>query len=89
MLYNSFDTLSQKETYDLLFQNFPDVVNVVQMCEMLGGISTKTAYKLLRVNKIEHFKIGRAYKIPKINILLYLQHMTQHHSTSHCNALVH
>lgn len=89
MLYNSFDTLSQKETYDLLFQNYPDVVNVVQMCEMLGGISTKTAYKLLIANKIEHFKIGRAYKIPKINILLYLQHMTQHYSTSHCNALVH
>ncbi|MBU5445531.1 helix-turn-helix domain-containing protein [Paenibacillus sp. MSJ-34] len=72
-----------------MFQNYPDVVNVTQMCEMLGGISTKTAYKLLQANQIEHFKIGRAYKIPKINILLYLLRMTKDHAPSYCNALVH
>lgn len=41
------------------------------MSEMIG-ISTKTAYKLLRENKNQHFKIGRTYKIPKLNILLYI-----------------
>ncbi|MGC6589188.1 helix-turn-helix domain-containing protein [Paenibacillus sp. Dod16] len=65
-------TLDEIETYDPLFRKYPDVVNVSEMCEMLGGISTKTAYKLLQDNKIRHFKIGRIYKIPKINILLYL-----------------
>ena len=34
------------------------------------GISDKTAYALLRDNKIEHFKVGRTYKIPKIHICL-------------------
>ncbi|NLI13918.1 MAG: helix-turn-helix domain-containing protein [Peptococcaceae bacterium] len=42
------------------------------MCEMLGGISTKTGYRLLRQNQIKHFKIGRTYKIPKFHIFEYL-----------------
>ncbi|GEM_PF-2053462 len=42
------------------------------MSKMLG-ISGKTAYALLRDNKIEHFKVGRTYKIPKIHILSYLR----------------
>lgn len=65
-------TLNQQEAYDLLFQDFPDVVNISDMCEMLGGISNKTAYRLLQENKISYFKIGRIYKIPKINIIMYL-----------------
>lgn len=39
---------------------------------MLGGISTKTGYKMLRENKIKSYKIGRTYKISKINIIMYL-----------------
>jgi excisionase family DNA binding protein len=62
----------QYNAYCLLFKEYPNVVNIEQMCEMLGGISTKTGYKILRENKINHFKIGRAYKIPKISILIYL-----------------
>jgi hypothetical protein len=49
------------------------VVNVKQMCKMLGGISIKTGYRILKENKINHFKIRRTYKIPKINILIYLK----------------
>lgn len=61
----------KKDTYLVMFKEYPDVVDVEQMSEMIG-ISTKTAYKLLRENKIKHFKIGRTYKIPKLNILLYI-----------------
>lgn len=63
--------LTKKDTYLVMFKEYPDVVDVEQMSEMIG-ISTKTAYKLLRENKIKHFKIGRTYKIPKLNILLYI-----------------
>lgn len=59
------------DTYLVMFKNYPDVVDVEQMSEMLG-ISTKTAYKLLHENVIEYFKIGRKYKIPKLNILQYI-----------------
>lgn len=80
------DTL---KTYSLMFQDYPDVVNVVQMCEMLGGISTKTGYKLLQANKINHFKIGRAFKIPKAAIIAYLHSIMTHQPNSHYDALVH
>ena len=55
-----------------MFRDYPDVVTVEQMSQMLG-INDKTAYALLRDNKIEHFKVGRTYKIPKIHILSYLK----------------
>lgn len=63
--------LSKKDTYGVMFKEYPDVVTAEQMSEMLG-ISDKTAYRLLRGNLIEHFKVGRTYKIPKIHILTYL-----------------
>lgn len=64
--------LKSNEAYKLIFQEYPDVVSVEQMCEMLGGISAKTGYRLLRQNQIKHFKIGRTYKIPKLHIFEYL-----------------
>ena len=64
--------LKSNEAYKLVFREYPDVVNVEQMCEMLGGISTKTGYRILKENRIKHFKIGRAYKIPKLRIFEYL-----------------
>lgn len=66
------DRLSCRAAYHLMFREYPDVVGIEQMCEMLGGISTKTGYKMLREKKIKSYKIGRTYKIPKINIIMYL-----------------
>lgn len=59
--------------YEKMFSKYPDVVDVKTMCKMLGGISTKTGYKLLKENKIKFFKIGRAFYITKFHILSYLQ----------------
>ena len=64
--------LSQKDVYTMMFREYPDVVTVIQMSEMLG-ISEKSAYRLLKENCIEHFKIGRTYKIPKLHIFSYLR----------------
>lgn len=54
-----------------IFADYPDVVSIDQLSSMLG-ISTKTAYKLIREKKIKSITIGRTYKIPKIFILEYL-----------------
>lgn len=54
------------------FTEYSDVVNVTQMCQMLGDIGKDTGYRLLRENKIEHFKIGKMYRITKHSILKYL-----------------
>lgn len=65
--------LSKRDAYRLVFRDYPDVVNIEQMCQMLGGIGKKTGYRLLRENKIEAFKIGKSYRIPKIQIIGYLK----------------
>ena len=65
--------MNPNEIYKTMFKDYPDVVNVEQMCEMLGGMSTKTAYRLLRSRSIKSILTGRRYRIPKVYILEYLQ----------------
>lgn len=65
--------LSKRDAYRLFFRDYPDVVSIEQMCQMLGGIGKKTGYRLLKEKKIEAFKIGKSYKIPKIQIISYLK----------------
>ena len=64
--------LKADEAYKLLFCDYPDVVNIKQMCKMLGGISEKTGYRLLHKGEIKYFSIGRSYRIPKIHVIDYL-----------------
>jgi len=54
------------------FANYPDIVNINQLCEMLGGIGIKSGYKLLRSGEIKSFLIGGKYIIPKQNIMDFL-----------------
>ncbi len=61
-----------KELYNSMFSSYPDVVNVKEMIEMLGGISPTLAYRILKKNVIKSIKIGREYKIPKVNIISYI-----------------
>mgnify|MGYP000702120426 CR=1 FL=1 len=51
-----------------IFSEYPDVVTVKQMCVMLGGISMKTAYKMLECGDIRHLKIGKS-RSPKCALL--------------------
>lgn len=62
---------TKKDAYALVFKEYPDVVSISQLSQMLC-ISEKTAYRLLKDNQIEHFKIGRTYRIPKLNVLIYM-----------------
>ena len=61
-----------KAMYAQLFQNYPDVVSTMQLCEMLG-VSERTVYRLLVSNQIKHFKVGRAYRIPKVNVFAFME----------------
>ncbi len=65
--------MKQQDAYKLMFPDYPDVVNVEQLCEMLGGISVKTGYRLLKSGAIKSFVIARRYRIPKINVIAYLE----------------
>lgn len=55
-----------------MFEKYPDVVAVDDLCEMLGGISKKLAYKLLGNQEIKSIRIGREYRIPKPFVIDYL-----------------
>ncbi len=61
-----------KETYTLMFTDYPDIVNLTQMRKMLGGISNTLAYRMLREKTIKSKKVGREYKIPKVNVIKYM-----------------
>ena len=50
------------DIYALVLKEYPDILTVDEMSKALG-VSTKTGYQLLRENKIEHLKVGRAYKV--------------------------
>lgn len=63
--------MNENEAYKYVFKDYPDVVGVSQMCEMLR-ISQKAGYKLLKERRIVHFKIGKTYKIPKLSLFNFL-----------------
>lgn len=64
--------MSFSDVYKEVLKNYPDILTVEEMSKALG-VSSKTGYQLLRENKIEHLKVGRAYKIPKAHLLSYLR----------------
>ena len=63
---------NSQKYYKSMFKDYPDVVNVKQLQMMLGGISKKLAYHLLKNNIIKSIKIGRQYKVAKADVILYL-----------------
>jgi len=65
-------TLSGKDAYSIMLKEYPDVLDINQMCEILG-VSTKTGYKILKAGKINSLKIGRTYRIPKVHIISFLR----------------
>lgn len=56
-----------------MFEKYPDVVSIKQLCEMLGGIGPKTAYQLLHEGEIRFLKIGRGFRIPKKGVIEYVE----------------
>lgn len=56
-----------------LFADFPDIMTVHHLRAALG-IGRLGAYKLLEGGKINSFKIGNTYKIPKSAVIEYVRH---------------
>lgn len=59
------------EVSSLMFKDYPDCVSVFELQQMLGIKRTKT-YELLKCGDIKSIKIGKDYKISKINVISYL-----------------
>jgi len=61
---------SKNSTYQAVFKDYPDILNVKQVSEILG-VSSKTVYGLLRKGKLESLKVGRSFRIPKVHLMTY------------------
>lgn len=55
-----------------MFTDYPDVVDVSGLQSMLGNIGKQTAYELVRKGTIKAIKVGKLYRIPKINVIAFL-----------------
>lgn len=55
-----------------MYNSYPDVVTVKQLCEMLR-IGRNTAYALLQSGEIKSVRIGRKYLIPKRCVIQFVQ----------------
>ena len=60
-----------KELYNMMFPDFPDIVTVAQLQEMLG-VSRHLAYDLINDGSIRGLKIGNSFKIPKVSVIEYV-----------------
>lgn len=58
-------------TIENTFSDYPEIVSVKQMQMMLKIVRNK-AYALIDNGDIKTVRIGRVHKIPKINIIDYL-----------------
>ena len=63
--------IQEEELYRMMFQEFPDVMSMKEVCKILG-ISTKTGYKLIADGQLHALKVGRSYRVPKIYLYTYL-----------------
>jgi len=62
--------ISTQAVFRETFREYPDVLDVRQTSKLLS-VSTKTVYRLLREGTIESLKIGREFRIPKVNVMRY------------------
>lgn len=54
-----------------MFKEYPDVVSVEQLMEMLQ-IGQSLAYRLLRIGAIPAKRVGRKYIIAKVNVIKFV-----------------
>ena len=64
--------MKDKNYYKELFKDCPDVVDLIQFREMLGGIADSTARKLVRAGTVRSFYIRNTYMIPKKCVIDYV-----------------
>ena len=63
--------MNSDELSQAMFVEYPDVMDVKQASTLLG-VSTKTVYKVIRDGSLSSLKVGREFRILKINVLRYL-----------------
>lgn len=63
--------ISIAEAYKIMFRDYPDVVNIKELAEMLG-ICSKKAYELVRSGTIPVLPCSKCYKIAKLDVIEFM-----------------
>jgi excisionase family DNA binding protein len=66
-----FKGLSNNFAYSAMFKEFPDVVGIKEICEMLN-IGSKKAYKLVKTGELRSIPCSKSIKVPKISVIEYV-----------------
>lgn len=64
--------ISTNEIYRIVFKEYPDVMDVKQVSNILG-VSTKTVYKLIREGSLTASKVGREFRVPKVVLMKHIK----------------
>lgn len=64
--------MNHRVYFEKLFADYPDLVSLQNLQEMLGGISYRKALKLMKQGEIKNFYVHSKYMIPKICVIDYL-----------------
>ena len=77
-----------KELYQMMFPEYPDIVTVRQLREMLG-ISRQLAYDLINDGELQAIKIGNSFKIPKVSVINFVTEEKKEVKSSACTNRAH
>ena len=64
--------INSNDIYRVIFREYPDIMDAKQVSKLLG-VSTKTVYKLIREGFLSSLKVGREFRIPKVNVMRYVK----------------
>jgi len=68
--------ISSQEIYRVVFKEYPDVLDVKQVSNLLG-ICDKTVYKLIAEGSLPALRVGRQHRITKVNVMKYMKVLTR------------
>lgn len=67
---------AENDVYRTMFADYPDIVGVEQICEMLD-LKYKTVCKFVREGKIPRMPDGRKIRVAKIEVINYVLQRAQ------------
>jgi excisionase family DNA binding protein len=74
--HKSMDKSTAKTAYRTMFREYPDIVTVKEVCQMLG-LGSKKVYRLIRSGEIQRIPCGRTIRIAKVAVIEYVLQSTQ------------
>ena len=69
---NNNTNIDLEEYYKILLREYPDIIKVKHLKEILPKTGKNKIYKLLQDKKIFSKRIGRDYYIPKVSVIKFL-----------------